>query len=240
LRKEVGSSLVLAVVFVCCANASEPVSAQASRLSEESLLTLAQKQTFKYFWDGAEPHSGMARERYHVDTDYSRNDRHVVATGGSGFGLMAILVGIERDFVSRRAAVERLDRIVGFLEKADRYHGAWPHWMNGNNGKTVPFSSKDDGADLVETAYLVQGLLAVRQYFADGNEAERRLAGRIDTLWRDVEWDWFRRDDQNVLYWHWSANFGWEKNHRIRGYNECLIIYVLAASSPTHAIPPEV
>lgn len=240
LRKEVAPGLVWAVVFVCCANASEPVSAPASRLSEESLLTLAQKQTFKYFWEGAEPHSGMARERYHVDTDYSRNDRHVVATGGSGFGLMAILVGIERDFVSRRAAVERLDRIVGFLEKADRYHGAWPHWMNGNNGKTVPFSPKDDGADLVETAYLVQGLLAVRQYFADGNEAERGLAGRIDALWRQVEWDWFRRDNQNVLYWHWSANFGWAKNHRIRGYNECLITYVLAAASPTHTIPPEV
>ena len=240
LRKELAQSLLLAVVFICCAGAAEPVSAPASRLSEESLLTLVQEQTFKYFWDAAEPHSGMARERYHLDSKRSRNDNRVVATGGSGFGLMAILVGIERGFVSREAAVERFERIVGFLEGADRYHGAWPHWLNGNTGRTVPFSPKDDGADLVETAYLVQGLLAVRQYFASGNDAERRLAGSIDRLWRDVEWDWFTRDNQNVLYWHWSANFGWAKNHRIRGYNECLITYVLAAASPTHAIPPEV
>ncbi|MHC4230481.1 MAG: glucoamylase family protein [Planctomycetota bacterium] len=209
-------------------------------LSDESLLTLVQKQTFKFFWDGAEPRSGMARERYHVDGAYPRNDKHVVATGGSGFGLMALLVGIERDFVSRHAAVERFERIVGFLEKADRFHGAWPHWLNGNTGRTVPFSFKDDGADLVETAYLVQGLLAVRQYFADGSEAEKNLAGRIDALWRQVEWDWFTRDNQNVLYWHWSPNFGWEKNHRVRGYNECLITYVLAAASPTHTIPADV
>ena len=216
------------------------VSNNTVMLSDDSLLTLVQKQTFKFFWDGAEPNSGMARERYHADGIYPRNDKHVVATGGSGFGLLAILVGIERNFVSRQAAVERFERIVGFLEKADRFHGAWPHWLNGNTGRTVPFSSKDDGADLVETAYLVQGLLTVRQYFADGNEAEKNLAGRIDALWREVEWNWFRRDNQNVLYWHWSPNFGWEKNHRVRGYNECLITYVLAAASPTHTIPAEV
>lgn len=210
------------------------------RLSDESLLTLVQKQTFKFFWDGAEPNSGMARERYHVNDIYPRNDKHVVATGGSGFGLMAILIGIERDFVSRQSAVERFERIVGFLEKADRFHGAWPHWLNGNTGRTIPFSPKDDGADLVETAYLVQGLLAVRQYLADGNEAEKNLADRIDALWRQVEWDWFTRGNQNVLYWHWSPNFGWEKNHCVRGYNECLITYVLAAASPTHTIPAEV
>ncbi|TKJ39507.1 MAG: beta-glucosidase [Planctomycetes bacterium B3_Pla] len=217
-----------------------PVSNNSNKLSDESLLTLVQKQTFKFFWDGAEPRSGMAQERYHVNGMYPRNDKNMVATGGSGFGLMAILVGIERNFVSRQAAVERFERIVGFLEKADRFHGAWPHWLNGNTGRTVPFSSKDDGADLVETTYLIQGLLAVRQYFANGNEAEKNLAGRIDALWREVEWDWFTRDNQNVLYWHWSPNFGWEKNHRVRGYNECLITYVLAAASPTHTIPAEV
>jgi len=216
-----------------------PVNKPAVRLSDEDLLTLTQKQTFQYFWDGAEPVSGLARERYHME-GMTRRNKTVVTSGGSGFGLMAILVGIERGFVSRSEAVTRLSRIVGCLEKADRFHGVWPHWLNGETGKVVPFGRKDNGADLVETAYLAQGLLAVRQYLLDGSDAERVLAQRIDKLWREIEWDWFRQGDQNVLYWHWSPNFDWDMNHRIRGYNECLITYVLAAASPTHAIPAEV
>jgi len=210
------------------------------KLSKEALMTKVQQQTFQYFWDGAEPFSGMALERIHVGDVKPGRDKYVVTSGGSGFGVMALLVGIERSFISREAGLERLDKIVGFLEKADRYHGVWAHWLNGRTGKTVPFSPKDNGADLVETAYLVQGLLAVRQYFAEGNAAEKALARRIDTLWREVQWDWFRQGDQNVLYWHWSPQFGWEMNHQIRGYNECLITYILAAASPTHSIPAQV
>ena len=214
-------------------------SRDTDKLSEEALLTVVQKQTFKYFWEGADSHSGMALERHHVKSN-SRPRRQAVATGGSGFGLMALLVGIERGFVSREAGIERLYRIVDFLERADRFHGAWPHWLNGETGKVVPFGSKDNGADLVETSYLAQGLLTVRQYLADGSEAEKKLVKRIDKLWREIEWDWFRKDNQNVLYWHWSDNWGWEKNHQVRGYNECLITYVMAACSPTHSIPAEV
>jgi hypothetical protein len=209
------------------------------KLSEEALLTLVQAQTFRYFWDGAEPQSGLARERYHMD-GMSDRDRRIVTSGASGFGVMAILVGMERGFIRREEGVARLERIVDTLEKADRFHGAWPHWLDGPTGKTVPFSPKDNGADLVETSYLIQGLLAVRQYLAEGKGTEKQLSRRIDRLWRAVEWDWFRQDGQDVLYWHWSPTGGWEMNHAIRGYNECLITYVLAASSPTHAIPPEV
>ncbi len=218
---------------LCCCSATD-------KLTDETLLTLAQKQTFDYFWDGAEPNSGLARERYHVDDVYPDNDKHVVTSGGSGFGVMVILVAIERGFITRDAGVERLEKIITFLENAERFHGAWPHWLNGETGKTVPFSPKDDGADLVETAYLMQGLLAVRQYCADGNQMEKELAARIDRLWREVEWDWFTQGGQHVLYWHWSPNYGWEMNHQIRGYNECLITYVLAAASQTHAISAEV
>lgn len=217
-----------------------PAARETTDLPQDALLSLVQKQTFKYFWEGAESNSGMAFERIHVKSGTSRNRGQVVATGGSGFGLMAMLVGIERGFVSRETTVARLYRIVGFLEKADRFHGAWPHWLNGETGEVVPFSPKDNGADLVETSYLAQGLLTARQYLADGNEAEERLASRIDRLWKEIEWDWFRKDNQNVLYWHWSPNFGWQMNHRVRGYNECLITYVMAASSPTHSIPAEV
>ncbi len=86
---------------------------------------------------------------------------------------------------------------------------------------------------------LLQGLLCVRQFFINGDSAEKVLAARIDTLWRDVEFDWYR-NGANVLYWHWSPQYKWEMNFPVVGYNECLIMYVLAASSPTHGVPPEV
>jgi len=209
-------------------------------LSDDSLLTLVQYRTFQYFWDGAEPNSGMARERFHVDGVYPENDMNVVTSGGSGFGLMAILVGIERGFITRYEGYERFCRVVDFLKNADRFHGAWPHWIYGETGKVRPFSPKDNGADIVETAYLMQGLLAVRQYFADGSESEKVLASEIDQLWREVEWSWFTKGGEDILYWHWSPEYGWDMNFAVRGYNECLILYILAASSPTFPVSAKV
>ena len=135
-----------------------------TRISDDSLLTLIQYQTFRYFWDGAEPTSGMARERFHTDDVYPENDKNVVTSGGTGFGVMSVLVAIERNFITREAGVERLTKITGFLEKADRFHGAWPHWMFGETGKVKPFGGKDNGGDIVETAYLIQGLICVKNY----------------------------------------------------------------------------
>lgn len=208
-------------------------------LTTDSIFNLVEKQTFEYFWDGAEPHSGLARERYHVDGNYPEHDQNVVTTGGSGFGIMSILVGIERGYITRQQGFERLAHIADFLEKADRFHGAWPHWMYGETGKVKPFGQKDNGGDLVETAFMMQGLLCVRQYFANGNEQEKALATKINKLWEEVEWSWYR-NGKNVLYWHWSPTYEWQMNFAVTGYNECLIMYVLAASSPTYGIPAEV
>lgn len=207
-------------------------------LTDEQLLDSIQYYTFQYFWDGAESNSGLARERYHVDGVYPQNDKHIITTGGGGFGVMAILVGIERKFITREQGLERFERIVSFFEKADRFHGVWPHWLDGETGKVKPFSKFDDGADLVESAYLVQGLIAVKQYFIEGNEREKQLSARIDKLWREVQWDWHQKDGEKVLYWHWSPNVGWKMNFAVTGYNECLIMYVLGAASPTHSIDP--
>jgi hypothetical protein len=215
-------------------------SGEFKEISDDSLLTLVEYRTFQYFWDGAEPISGMARERYHVDNIYPENDKNVITTGGSGFGLMAILVGIKRGFITREVGYSRINQIVGFLKKTERFHGAWPHWMIGETGKVKPFSKKDDGADIVETAYLIQGLLAVRQYFIEGSDKEILLASQIDSLWRGVEWNWFTKGDESVIYWHWSPDFGWQMNNPVQGYNECLILYVLAASSPTFPVIPAV
>jgi hypothetical protein len=209
-------------------------------LSDDSLMTLVQYRTFQYFWDGAEPTSGAARERFHADNIYPDNDKNIVTSGGTGFGVMAILVGIERKFITRQQGLERLTKLVNWLEKADRFHGAWPHWMHGETGKVKPFSKNDDGGDLVETAFLAQGLLCVREYFSTGSEEEKALAQKIDKLWKEIEWDWYRRGGQNVLYWHWSPQNEWAMNFAVTGYNECLIMYVLAAASPTHGVPAEV
>src|SRR5690606_35341539 len=206
---------------------------------DEALLDSLQFQTFNYFWEGAEPVSGLARERLHMDNIYPTHDKDIITTGGSGFGLMAILVGVERGYISREQALERYERAVGFLEQADRFHGAWPHWLN-PSGKVAPCSKMDIGGDLVETAFLVQGLLTVREYFKEGNERERQLAQKIQKLWEEVEWDWYTKGGEEVLYWHWSPEYEWQMNFPVGGYNDCLIMYVLAAASPTHSIDREV
>jgi hypothetical protein len=209
------------------------------RISDDSLMTLVQYRTFQYFWNGAEPTSGLARERIHMDGDYPQNDQNVVTTGGSGFGVMAILVGIERGFITRQEGFERLRHIVDYLEKADRFHGIWSHWIQGETGKVKPFSQFDNGGDLVESAFLMQGLLTVRQYFRNGNEREIALAEKIDKLWKEMEWTWYKKADENVLLWHWSPEHGFKMNHALRGYDETLITYILAASSPTYPIDPK-
>ena len=204
-------------------------------LSDSALLDLVQKQTFRYFWDFAHPVSGMARERSNASFGYGDE---VVTTGGTGFGIMSVLVAAERKWIIRDTAAKFLLRMVKFLSKADAYHGVFAHWMNGATGKTIPFSRKDDGADLVESSYLFQGLLCARQYFNGEAQIERELRNRINWLWNDVEWNWFTNGGQEVLYWHWSPNNGWAMNFPVRGFNECLIMYVLAASgsNETYAV----
>ena len=214
--------------FVTCYDPSD----KFERISDEELLTLVQEQTFKYFWDYAHPVSGLARERL--------GSGDTVTSGGSGFGLMTIPVGIERGFITRSEGAERMAVIVDFLlNKAERFHGAFSHWLDGATGKAKAFSSKDDGGDLVETALLMEGLLTVQQYFNQDNETEKSIRDGIQTLWEEVEWTWYLNGGKS-LFWHWSPNHDWAMNMHISGWNEALIVYVLAASSLTYPISKEV
>lgn len=244
--RKIQVSLIFIILLFCTISCNNKVSNSTKEpaneelvITDEALLDSVQRRTFNYFWEGAEPVSAMARERYHVDGDYGQHDKNTVTSGGSGFGIMAIIAGIDRGYVTREQGLERLTKIVSFLEKADSFHGVFPHWWNGETGKVVGFSDRDNGGDLVETSFLLQGLLAVHQYYISGSAAEKALASRIDKIWRNVDWNW-HRNGQNVLYWHWSPNHSWEMNFPIRGYNECLITYILAACSPTHGVPAEV
>lgn len=204
--------------------------------SDLNLMKRAQKDVFKYFYDYAHPNSKLARERIH-ENDLSF-DQNVVTIGGSGFGFLNILLGIENGFISRTQGINHLETALNFLESADRFHGAWPHWINGNSGEVIPFSSMDNGGDIVETALLSQALICIREYFKNGNTTERQLSLKADDLWKSVEWDWYT-NEENHLYWHWSPEFQWQMNFKIEGYNETLIAYILAAASPTYPISAE-
>ncbi|WP_131535690.1 glucoamylase family protein [Pedobacter nototheniae] len=203
-----------------------------TRITDDELLTLVQKQTFKYFWDFGHPNSGLARER--------NTSGNTVTSGGSGFGIMAIIAGINRGFISRTDGLTRIQKMVTFLKTADRFHGAYPHWLDGNTGKVIPFSVKDNGGDLVETSFLMAGLITARQYFKGTDASESTLRTDINAIYNTVEWSWYRKDNSNTLYWHWSPNYSWDLNLPIKGWNECLITYVMAASSPTYSIPKNV
>ncbi len=209
---------------------------QPATLDDEGLFDLVQRQTLRYFWDFGHPASGLARERSDVTPGCGPD---VVTTGGSGFGVMAIVAGVERGWLDRADASGRLLEMVRFLGRAERHHGIFPHWLDGNTGRTVAFSGLDDGGDLVETSFLLMGLLAARQYFDGNADAEQELLRRIEVLWDEAEFDWHTRGGEDVLYWHWSPRHEWAMNHAIRGWNECLVTYVLAASSRRHAIRPE-
>jgi hypothetical protein len=211
---------------------SPSTSTSTREFSDEELLTMLQEACFHYYWDGADPRSGMTRENI-------PGDDRMVATGASGFGIAALIVAVERGFITREQGVERLAKIVGFLERTQRYHGAWSHYMDGSTGETMPvFGTFDNGGDLVETSFLMQGLLAARQYFHSTNEKERALYDHITRLWEGVEWDWYRENSaSDFLYWHWSPQWAWQIHHPLVGFNEVMITYLLAMSSPTHAVP---
>lgn len=213
-----------------------PVARAATRpMSDDELLTMVQQASFRYYWYAAEPNSGMARESQPGDDD-------MVALGASGFGVMAMIVAAERGFVPREATVARLDKITTFLERAERVKGAWGHFISGKTGRIIPlFEIYDDGADLVETSFMLQGLLAARGYYTRDTPEERALRERITRLWEAVDWDWFRATPKkDALYWHWSPNYGFEIANRLEGWNEVMITYLLAIASPTHPAPASI
>ena len=211
---------------------SGPATAATKELSDDELLTMLQEACFRYYWEGAHPVAGATLENI-------PGDERIVSTGASGFGIMALIVGVDRGFITREQGIERLTKILDFLEKVPRYHGAWAHFLNGDTAQSMlVFGMFDNGGDLVETSFLMEGLLAARQYFKDDGEAGQSIYQRITKLWETVEWDWYRRSPMNdALLWHWSPQWSWFIDHRLTGFNETMITYLLAIASPTHGVP---
>lgn len=233
--------LLLMLIGAMASNCTTPGSTTPSNplvteLSDDAMLDTLQRASLDYMWTGAEPKSGLAYERIHMDGDYGYDDPSIITTGGSGFGIAGIIVAMDRGWVTRAEGVARLNKIVAFLTRANRFHGVWPHWLY-PSGRVAPFSEKDNGGDLVESSFLMEGLLCARQYMDSTVATEKEVIDGINKLWHEMEFDWYRRDGQSVLYWHWSPDYGWAMNFPLKGYNECMIVYILAASSPTHSVP---
>ncbi|TQV86331.1 beta-glucosidase [Exilibacterium tricleocarpae] len=231
---ELGRNLTLRYKLVAVKDGVERELARARAetrdFSDAELLEMVQRYTFRYFWDHADPASGWARER-----EPNEKDGDIITSGGTGFGVMAVIVGAERGWITRAEAVQRLLKLTRSLREFERFHGMWAHWYHAGSRQVFHFSRYDDGGDIVESAFMAQGLLTARQYFDGDTAPEQQLRREITALWREMEWDWYTKGE-NVLYWHWSKSHAWRMNHPIRGYNEALIVYVLAAASPTHPI----
>ncbi len=235
----IGASGKRAFYKISAVDASDnesPLSAEAQAatraMTDEELLTMVQEACFRYYWDGAHPIAGMAIEILPCD-------ENLVALGASGFGITSLVVAVDRGFITREQGVERMLKIVRFLARADRFHGVWPHFLDGRTGRVNPYFGKyDDGGDLVETAFIMQGLLAARQYFNRDTQEEREIRDTITGFWKSVEWDWYRKSPtSDFLYWHWSPNHGFHISHPLVGWNETMIVYLLAIASPTHPVP---
>ena len=225
-------------------------------LSDSALLEVVQRQTFRYFWHFAHPVSGLARERdntvkaeYYWDfineaegePNFSKGTfgPEACAIGGTGFGILSTIVAVQRGWIGRDTALRRLVKIADFLTKADCYHGIFPHFMNGATGKTIPFGRLDDGADIVETSYLLMGFLCAKQYFNGSMPLEKYFRSRVEGMWTVANWNWHSKGGNKTLFWHWSPSNDFDMNFPVFGWDEALITYVMAASSPTHPISKE-
>jgi exo beta-1,2-glucooligosaccharide sophorohydrolase (non-reducing end) len=211
---------------------SAVVTAATREMSDDELLTMLQEAAFRYYWEASGTHSGMAHENI-------PGDDRIVATGATGLAISALIAAVERKFITRDQGLERLETILSFLERVKRYHGAWSHYYNDETGATMSlFGMYDNGGDIIETSYMIQGLLTARGYFNGKAAREQALSKRITALWRAVEWDWYRdTPDSPYLYWHWSEQWGFQIHHPLIGFNETLSTYLLAIASPTHPVP---
>jgi len=215
---------------------SDSVACITHVMDDNEFLDMVQRATFRYFWDWGDPTSGIARERWHPDESDVTN-----TIGGGGFGVMSILVGIERGFITREQGADRMLKIVDFLtNKIDQFHGAFPHWFNGTTGKVINFGIQD-GGDIVETSFMIQGLLAARQYFDELDTTEQEIRNYITQLWQNVDWDFYRNNSTGPyagLYWNWSPTMGFNFSDTFifHGWSETLMPYLLSIASPTKAV----
>ncbi|RCR71009.1 Tat pathway signal protein [Larkinella punicea] len=202
--------------------------------SSKRFLDSLQRETFLYFWELGDNPNGLIPDRYPSPSFAS-----IAATG---FGLTAYLVGVERGYVSRHQAAERTLRTLRFFNNAPQstnektatgYRGFFYHFLDMKTGlrfKQVELSS-------IDTALLLAGMLSSQTYFNKNNVVEKEIRMLVDRIYRRVDWTWMQARKPLVsMGWHPESGFiqsDW------KGYNEAMILYVLALASPTYPIGPE-
>ena len=207
-----------------------PTGEQASTPFLDSLS----RKTFHYFWDLAEPANGNIPDRWPTPSFSS-----IAATG---FGLTSYLIGVERGYITREQAAERTLKTLKFFVEAPKgdsvagvtgYKGFFYHFIDMKTGlrfQTVELST-------IDTGLLMAGILSSQVYFDQENAIENQIRVFADSLYRAVEWDWAMNGEQTMsMGWHPEKGF---IDARWKGYNEAMILYVLALGSPTHTIPAE-
>ncbi len=194
------------------------------------ILDDQQQKALTYFTTFADPASGLAHE------GNNRGDGLFITVGGSGFGVMALICGVERGWITRSDAALQLQKAVKFLGKAKRVEGVWPHWLN-TNGTARSFGSEQVIAgDLVETSFMMAGLLAAREYFDGSNAVEKEIRDSTNSFWNTINWQFYTRGE-NVLYWAYDEGRPSAGNARwvlpTVGWNEGLITYLMALAAPS-------
>ncbi|MCL2649690.1 MAG: hypothetical protein FWD60_01535 [Candidatus Azobacteroides sp.] len=204
-------------------------SVYTSEYTPEAMRKILDKQArdyFDLFWSGecSHPNSKMAR----IGTERAQG---TVALAGSAYAVLSIPVAVERAWISKEEGIERLLHICRFLNTAERFHGAWSHWMDGVTGKALPFNgNQQNSGDLVETSFMMMSLLTCGEYFNGNTTSEKEIKNLIDSFWNTIEWN-FYTNKEKVLYWSWDRDLGFAPL-KIQGPNEALPAYILALAAP--------
>jgi predicted esterase len=192
-----------------------------------------QRRTFLYFWELADTVHWQIPDRYPTLTFSS-----IAATG---FGLSAYLVGVERDYITRGQAAERVLKTLESLKNLPQgpeakgmsgYKGFFYHFLDLKNARRF----KEVELSTIDTAWLIAGILSAMSYFDGDNPQEKAIRDIADFLYRRVEWDWIA-DKDGLISMGWYPEKGFH-THYWKGMNEAMFIYFLALGSPTHPVAP--
>ncbi len=232
------ATLAVALLFglALCRPAPQPVSPRAPAILEpvaETFLDDLEQRTFRWFWDLADPATGLVPDRAPTPSFSS--------VAAVGFGLTAYTIGAERGWVTRAEAAERaaatlrflLDAPQGDLAKGETgYHGLYYHFLDMKTGrrfKTIELST-------IDTALLAAGVLSCQSYFVRDDALETRIRADADLLYRRIEWDWAQPRPPGIAM-GWTPEEGYH-SWNWRGYDESMILFILALGSPTHPVAP--
>ena len=204
-----------------------------ARLSarDEAFLEDLSRRTFRFFWEQADPQTGLVRDRARIDdSPLDENHRDVASIAATGFGLTALAIAAERGWLTPRETRARvLTTLHFFATRATHEHGWFYHWMDAKTGARRWNSEVSS----IDTALLLAGVLTVRQKFPD----DREIARLATSIYERVDFPWMLDRHPTLLSHGWRPETGFIK-YRWDAYSEHLVLYLLAIGSPTHPITP--